>query len=148
MTKEELMVLARATAQRYELDPALVCAICEQESAWNPWALRYEPGFQAKYISPLAARKELKTFGASLQTEIIQRSCSFGLMQVMGQVARAFGFAGAFLTELCDPNHGLEYGCKKLKHALEEATGDQGKALESWTGGRNHAFPAEVLARK
>lgn len=141
------MVLARATAQRYELDPALVCAICEQESAWNPWALRYEPGFQAKYISPIAARKELKTFGASLQTEIIQRSCSFGLMQVMGQVARELGFAGAFLTELCQPSHGLEHGCKKLKQVHAQAAGNIERALLRWNGGGNPGYPVEVLER-
>ena len=36
----------------HALWPDLVCAIIEQESAWNPWALRYEPSFYAKYIAP------------------------------------------------------------------------------------------------
>jgi len=37
----------------HSLDPALVCAVVEQESAWNPWAIRYEPLFFAKYVASL-----------------------------------------------------------------------------------------------
>lgn len=35
---------------------------------------------------------------------------SWGLMQVMGAVAREYGFKGTFLSELCDPHVGLKYG--------------------------------------
>ena len=39
----EIIDLARHIACEHALDPALVCAVIEQESAWNPWAVRYEP---------------------------------------------------------------------------------------------------------
>ncbi|PYV72926.1 MAG: hypothetical protein DMG96_24730, partial [Acidobacteria bacterium] len=39
----QLLVLARKAACAQSLDPALVCAVVEQESGWNPWAMRYEP---------------------------------------------------------------------------------------------------------
>ncbi len=49
----KLMDLARRAVQAEGLDPALVCAVVEQESNWNPWAIRYEPLFFAKYVAPL-----------------------------------------------------------------------------------------------
>jgi hypothetical protein len=74
----EIVALARTIASAHGLDPALVCAVVEQESAWDADAIRYEPAFRARYVPPL----ELPP------TEEIARSISWGLMQVMGQVAR------------------------------------------------------------
>jgi len=96
-----LVSLARTIAAQHALDPALVCAVVEQESAWNANAIRYEPAFRMRYVAPL-------TLPA---TEEIARSISWGLMQVMGQVAREHGFTGKFLSALCDPAAGLDIGC-------------------------------------
>ncbi len=49
----KLMDLARHAAQGEGLDAALVCAVVEQESNWNTWAIRYEPIFIAKNVAPL-----------------------------------------------------------------------------------------------
>src|SRR5262244_1997825 len=97
----QLVALARKYANLHSLDPALVCAVTEQESSWNPWAMRYEPAFFAKYVAPLYTNNKV---GAS---EAYARGFSWGLMQVMGQVAREFGFDGLFLSALCDPEQGL-----------------------------------------
>jgi soluble lytic murein transglycosylase-like protein len=85
-TRESLIALARAAAAAHSLDPALVCAVVEQESAWNSWAIRFEPGFLARYVAPLHAAGKISA------TEAYARSFSWGLMQVMGQVAREHGF--------------------------------------------------------
>ena len=45
MTQQDLMELAKQKAAKYQLYPELVCALCEQESSWNTWAIRYEPNF-------------------------------------------------------------------------------------------------------
>jgi soluble lytic murein transglycosylase-like protein len=89
MNRDSLIALARAAALAHSLDPALVCAVVEQESAWNPWAIRYEPGFLARYVAPLF------TAGKISATEAYARSFSWGLMQVMGQVAREHGFGSS-----------------------------------------------------
>lgn len=83
------------------MDPALVGAVVEQESAWDAHAIRYEPALRARYVAPL----ELPP------TEQIARSMPWGLLQVMGQVAREHGFQRAFLSALCDPSAGLTIGC-------------------------------------
>src|SRR5271170_7443456 len=133
----ELVNLARATAGKHALDPALVCAVIEQESAWDAHAIRYEPAFRARYVAPL----ELTP------TEEIARSISWGLLQVMGQVAREHGFAGKFLSALCDPAAGLEFGCAVLAAKLAAAGGDASRALALWNGGASVGYAAEVLAR-
>jgi len=147
MKKEDLIQLARLRAAQFGLAPALVCAVIEQESRWDSWAVRYEPAFQRKYIDPLILNSQLKSFGATKDTEATMRSCSFGPMQVMGQVAREHGLETPFLTELCNPERGLEIGCSHLAKKLEKAEGDMTRALQLWNGGANPNYAAEVLAR-
>ena len=138
----EIIDLARRIAAAHTLDPQLVCAVIEQESAWNPWAVRYEPGFLSRYVAPLY------TAGKLSATEAYTRAMSWGLMQVMGQVAREFGFKEASLSELCDPATGIEFGCRILAAKLTRAKGGVPAALLAWNGGADANYPAEVLARK
>ena len=132
-----LVALARAIASQHALDPALVCAIVEQESSWDTHAIRYEPAFRARYVAALGLPP----------TEEVARSISWGLMQVMGQSARERGFAGKFLRALCDPSNGLAVGCAVLAVITSQASGDVPHALALWNGGSNASYPSEVLAR-
>jgi soluble lytic murein transglycosylase-like protein len=136
------MVLARKAAAAQSLDPALVCAVVEQESAWNPCAIRYEPLFFAKYVASLYTNNKVSA------TEAYARGFSWGLMQVMGQVARETGFDALFLSALCDPEQGLAIGCKVLRKKFDATAGDTARALLAWNGGGNPAYAAQVLARK
>lgn len=127
-----LIALARDAATRNELDPTIVCAVIEQESAWNRYALRYESVFRARYVSPLGLPP----------TEEIARSISWGLMQVMGQVAREHGFAGKFLSELCDPGVGVEVGCSVLASKFERAGRETTAGNHSATATATRCIPA------
>ena len=101
-----------SVANRFSLPVGLIHAIVQVESSGNPWATRYEPGFKALYLD----NRTWRVYGAvSMDTEIASRATSYGLMQIMGQVARERGCEMAFLTELCRPEAGLEYGCRQLK---------------------------------
>jgi len=133
----ELIALARAAAERHALDPALVCAVVEQESAWDAHAIRYEPAFRTRYVAPLGLPP----------TEEVARSISWGLMQVMGQVAREHGFTGKFLSALCDPAAGLDVGCAVLAVKVSSADGEIARALTLWNGGANPDYAPQVLAR-
>lgn len=137
MAPADLVTLARAIAVRDSLDPALVCAVIEQESAWDPHAIRYEPAFRARYVAPLGLPP----------TEEIARSISWGLMQVMGQVAREHGFTGRSLAALCEPSIASEIGCRVLASKISAASGDLPRALSLWNGGGNSNYASEVLAR-
>ncbi len=143
----DLITLARAAAEAHQLDAALICAVCEQESAWNPWAIRYEPAFFTRYIAPQLAA------GQITNTEAQARAFSWGLMQVMGQVAREHNFGTSSpanttsLVQLCNPAFGLEIGCRVFAAKLSAAHGDVARALQLWNGGGNPNYAAEVLAR-
>lgn len=120
-TNDARLALVAKYAAKYSLDPTIVCAVVEQESGWNPWAMRYEPAFYERYILPLHLADN---------TEAQARAFSYGLMQTMGQVAREQAFTGKFLTQLCDPDIGVEVGCRKLQKCFalyndpEVATGE------------------------
>src|SRR5579862_1562443 len=92
----DLVALAHKAAAAHSLWPELVCAVVEQESAWDPWALRYEPAFFDRYVRPQIARGNLTD-----EAEARARAFSWGLMQVMGEVAREQGFKGQSLAALC-----------------------------------------------
>jgi soluble lytic murein transglycosylase-like protein len=141
MIDDKLVVLARRAAMAEGLDSALVCAVVEQESGWNPWAIRYEPLFFAKYVAPLYTNNKV---GA---TEAYARGISWGLMQVMGQVAREKGVSSLYLSTLCDPAAGLAVGCKVLRAKLDGAGGDVTRGLLAWNGGGNPDYAGEVLGR-
>jgi soluble lytic murein transglycosylase-like protein len=72
---------------------------------------------------------------------------SFGLMQVMGEVARERGFKGKFLSALCDPEIGVPIGCEYLKHIMGNHAGDVAASLQRWNGGGNPQYAFEVMAR-
>jgi len=131
------VVLARTIAAQRSLDPALVCAVVEQESSWDTFAIRYEPAFRTRYVVPLALPA----------SEEIARSISWGLMQVMGQSARQHGFTAKSLAALCDPAAGLAIGCAVLASKIAQASGEVAHALQLWNGGAHPDYAAEILAR-
>lgn len=120
------------TADQYKLPIKLVKAIVQVESDGNAWAIRYEIDFYTRYV----AGKHYKVFpGCSFTTEGQMRACSFGLMQIMGQVARELGFDRPFLTELCNPAIGLEWGCKKLVQQIERYNGNLESVVAAYNAG-------------
>jgi len=122
----ELELLAREAAGRYGLDPRLICALCEVESSWNPWAVRHEPRYRWLWaltyedypMEPHFQSEELHLPGYTAITEQILQRTSWGLMQIMGAVARERGFRD-WLTGLCDPAVNLEWGCRHLRWMID-----------------------------
>ena len=156
MTKDELITLAKATAAEYGLDPALFCALVEQESGWYSYANRYESGFFRRYIKAMLPvnKGDQPNFSppkprgnTSNVTEAENRATSFGLCQVMGQVARELGCKAEALTELTRPEIGLEFGARRLKKAMDRKHGIARDALLDYNGGGEAKYPDLVLAR-
>jgi len=94
--------------------------------------MRYEPAFFSKYVAPLYTNNKIAA------TEAYSRGFSWGLMQVMGQVARETGFDALFLA----------VGCKVLRKKFDAMAGDNTRTLLAWNGGGNSAYPGQVLARR
>jgi soluble lytic murein transglycosylase-like protein len=136
-TDTQLIILSRTIAVRHRLDPVLVCAVVDQESSWDTYAMRYEPRFRERYVADLGLNP----------TEEIARSISWGLMQVMGQVARENGFDAKFLSEICSPEIGLDVGCIALAKHFRNGCGDIAKVLTLWNGGADPQYAARVAAK-
>jgi Transglycosylase SLT domain len=118
------------------LPAGVLAAVVEQESSGNPWAARFEPGFSANVIGD-KSQAELGGVWPSWvsdSTERTLRATSFGLMQILGQVARERGFRGAFLTQLCDPTIGVHYGALHLSGLLAKH-GNLPDALSAYNAG-------------
>lgn len=107
-----------------EVPTSLVLAMIWQETSnGDRYAYRYEPGylyfFDYKRKAPLYAA--FKTDEANREfalkelgpTEFHAQSASFGLLQVMGAVAREYGFGGSILA-LSDPELNVRLGTKYL----------------------------------
>jgi soluble lytic murein transglycosylase-like protein len=136
LTKDELIALAKQIAAAYNLDPALVCALIEEESGWRMDATRFEPAFKKRYVDPLGLSEPEATY----------RATSWGGCQVMGEVAREFGFVFDIPT-LCDPATGIEWGCKILQHKIGQANGNVEAGLLRYNGGGNPDYADQVIAR-
>jgi len=71
----KLMELARRAARPKGLIRLWCARSWSKSPNWNPWAMRYEPLFFAKYVAPLYTNNKV---GA---TEAYARGISWGLMQ-------------------------------------------------------------------
>lgn len=125
MITESLRQIIETKAGKYGIDPDLVQAFVLQESSGNPNSKRFEPDFFRRYIMPMKITDPVEREG---------RATSWGLLQVMGQVARELGYQGAF-EGLFDPSTGLEYGCKKLSRCIKRYPGDLDSAIAAYNAG-------------
>lgn len=144
------------SANHFGLEPLLVAAVIWQESKGDQGAIRYESGFERRYIS----KKDHEALGGHWPTkdyEILfeenMRSTSHGLMQIMLQTAIDHGFTGT-VAELYDVQINIHFGCKVLfdyrravMKANPEANGAQVKSLMllKYNGGGNPLYPKEVF---
>lgn len=127
--------------------PDIVACIILQESEGNTFAWRWEEGFyhrnlKGKKRSELSGWKPPSDSLPSLEDECLQRSCSFGAMQVLGETARwCCNSTLPYLTALCDPDIGIDYGCKVLAFYLRKNGGSYERALAAYNAG-NPDYPA------
>lgn len=114
MTTDEILKTYQETialnASRTGLPERFIAAVIQVESAGNPWSMRFEPSFYA-----MVQREGFKApAGVSRPTELNARCFSWGLMQIMGQVARERGCLDPYLSALCEPRIGILWGCRQL----------------------------------
>lgn len=133
ISKDEILASAVSIAQEQNIDHELVLAFIEVESSFYPFAHRFEPKWRYVLSDDQIERLALHN-NISSQTERIDQMTSFGLMQVMGSVARELGYQGN-LADLYYPNYGITYGCKKLKSLIEKYPDSQDDAISAYNAG-------------
>lgn len=117
-------------ASYLKLDPDLLVAIIRQESDGRIHALRFEEHW--RYLE----RPELfaKRLGTTIETELKLQCFSYGLMQVMGSVARELGFVYE-LPLLLDVATNIQYGALKLKTYMVRYRDKIEDAIASYNAG-------------
>lgn len=138
--------LIKKQAEAHGVNPYLVMALCEKESALDTYAMRYEPGWRW-FLHPIKWAKRVRT---TEKTERVGQSISWGLGQVMGTVARERGFRDDF-PRLCLPQVGVMYVCIQLRWLFEQGL-DTPTALAAYNAGLGNrsskvgkAYAAHVL---
>lgn len=127
--------LVKIYARQYRLDPILVGSIIEIESNWDAWAVRFEPAW--RYYLDITEHAEI--LGISRVTEQTMQACSWGLGQIMGSVARQYGFED-HLQKLCLPEINLEYMCRHLQNFMQRY-GVETDAISSYNQGSPRLTP-------
>lgn len=162
--------LIEREAGAHRLEPDLVSAIVSVESSFNPWAWNPEPHY--RYLWNVKTRRPFRRLtpteratevppvdfpylAGDRDQEWWAQQASWGLMQLMGALARERGFKGLYLTELVDPELNLSLGCGHLASLLAWSKGDEAKALGAynagrggWSGPQGRAYAAKVRAAK
>jgi hypothetical protein len=133
-----------AAAQRYGLPLPLLVALAKVESAGDIYAWRAEPAY--RYLVDVSTGKPFHRLTAienaseaaprdfahfphsSRDTEWWGQQCSWGPLQVMGAVAREYGFRGPF-PQLCTASFGAQYGAQHLHNLRRRFL-----ALHGWEG--------------
>lgn len=112
----------------FDGDVAMVAGWAFHESAgFHVHAVRYEPAFYDRYVDD-----DLKDEDP---TEARCRAMSWGLFQVMGQVARERGFDEQFLPALCEPETNARIAADHLLWGKERGDGSWEQALAAYNGG-------------
>lgn len=146
--------LLQSKGQHHELDPQLLAAMICQESAGNTYAIRPEPGFLKRYYQGLLAlvrRTPSATDNHWFKYPDVF-SCSFGLLQVMYPVALEVGVALRYPTELCNPEIGVEAGCRVLVRCRKQCAPadpstqhvDWSRVLLRYNGGGDPTYPEKI----
>lgn len=154
------------------LDPMLVGGLIAVESTFNAYAWNPEPNYRYFWnvhtnkpfrvvtnpeIASAFSPKDFPSLAGDPDQEWWAQQSSWGLMQVMGALARELGFAGPYLPELTSPEKNLAIGCVQLRRLLDWANGDTERALAAYNGGkvgnlsrplRNQAYASNVLAHR
>jgi hypothetical protein len=130
---ESFRFLIRKSPECSGIDENLILSIIEQESGGIYRRTRFEAGsVQLKYL--FHARDYASVLGITEQTEAVAQCHSYGLMQMMGYVARETGFDGYFSELSESPDLQLKYAGKKLK-LLFHRYSDEMDVISAWNLG-------------
>lgn len=141
-------------AVRHGLSPLLIAAIVQVESggdpfAWNPepryrwvWDVRRNTPFRGLTPGESASSTppgDFFTLAGDRDQEWWGQRASWGLMQLMGAVAREHGFRGPYLTQLVDVDINLDLGCRHLAKLIRRADGNEDLATGMYNAGAGGA---------
>lgn len=143
MLSDKLLAQIDEIANVMGLDPKILHAIINVESACDTWKVRYEPSW-ALFNDP---ERYAKLNGITIESEKILQATSLGMGQVMGATARDLGYR-EMLTKLCIPKVGVMLCATYLKR-LKEKYPDGNAYISAYNAGsptsKNQEYVNKVL---
>lgn len=121
--------LTLSASRNYGVPAVLLDAFIEVESggqtlSWNPepryrylWDVKRRAPFRALLEAEIASKvppKDFPCLAGDRDQEFWAQCASWGLLQVMGAVARECGYEGPYLTALTVPGTGIAFGAQHL----------------------------------
>lgn len=77
------------------------------------------------------------------------QKASWGLMQVMGAVARERGFKGLYIPNIVEPTLNIKYGVEHLWiYALRSGKLSLNEGLLNYNGGGDEQYPDKILTKR
>jgi len=133
-------------AAKHAVPAHVVIGMVAQESAGVPTAVRVEPGFWRRYGAAMIRRAAgtRNKYDDKWMRFWMLASCSYGLMQVIYQTALEAGYELQYPTDLCDPDLGLDAGCKIFRKCLDRADGRTYGGLMRYNGGGDALYTQRV----
>lgn len=169
MSRTRFTAAIDLAANRHGVDPKLVESVVVHESAGERYAWRPEPRYRwlwdVKRNEPFrfiangeipsnTPPSDFRSLAGTATQEWQAQRASWGLMQIMGALARELGYRGPYLTALTEAAVNLDLGCQHLAALLRWADGHETQALAAYNGGkvgnshapyRNVAYAEAVL---
>jgi len=108
--------LINTVATNHNVDAFIIAAIIQKESEGDQYACRYEGHYKYLFKPQFFAKKNR----ISLETETTLQKTSFGLMQIMGAVAREDGHEKELVELAAKPELALDLSVKHFKKFLDK----------------------------
>lgn len=146
----------------YNIPPVLVYAMIHVESAylpyaWNPephyrwfWDVKNNAPFRPVAINEVSNKyppKDFPCLAGDPDQEWWAQQASWGLMQIMGAVAREMGYEGEYLPAICFPSINISLGVAFLSRLLRRLNNTHGLkgAISTYNTGNPHNITGDYV---
>jgi len=122
--------LINVEAPKYGVDPQFLYSIVMVESSGRVWVSKVEFHYPYLVTPEIYARK----LGISKSTEVINQRTSYGLVQIMGGVAREQGWE-SHLPRIYLPKVNVTLGLRLIKKLMKKYDGNMDKVAAAYNWG-------------
>lgn len=165
LTIKQWIPIVKVTLMPYPLlSISTILAMIWQESEGQQFAYNPEPRYRwlwdVKHFRPFRKTtttedldmfppKDFPSVKGDPDNEWWAQKASWGLMQVMGAVARERGFRGLYLPQITDPTINIKYGVEHLwLYALNHGKKTLAQGLLSYNGGGDKEYPDKIVMKR
>lgn len=128
--KNSIRELISSVAANHGVDDNYLYSLVMVESAGKPWVSRIEYHYPYLVTPKLYSQK----LGITESTEVMNQRTSYGLVQIMGGVARELGWQ-SHLPKIFTPHINLNLGLTLIKKLMKKYDDDMDKVSAAYNWG-------------